>query len=175
MRRLRKFNTQEQFEDVKCDLERTVCKVEETKAVNVENGSYIIAHFDVNTTTNVTDILGYYTKHNNNVYNTNNIDKMYIDDVLLDKPVREYTFSTIGIHKVKYVCCDISYCEDMFEKCDRLIYIDFSNFDSSNVEYMNFMFNRCVNLKEIEIPNGVTSIGGSAFSKTGLTCFFSGP
>ena len=40
--------------------------------------------------------------------------------------------------------------QGMFQGCWKLMYLDFSNFDTSNVSNMSFMFNYCVELKEIK-------------------------
>ena len=45
---------------------------------------------------------------------------------------------------------DISNLERLFEDCSNLISIDFSNFESKNVNNMSFMFNECYKLKEIK-------------------------
>jgi surface protein len=38
----------------------------------------------------------------------------------------------------------------MFEECFELEYLDLSNFNTSNVVDMSFMFNKCYKLKEIK-------------------------
>ena len=38
----------------------------------------------------------------------------------------------------------------MFNECPELISLDLSNFDSSNVTNISFMFNNCIKLKEIK-------------------------
>ena len=38
----------------------------------------------------------------------------------------------------------------MFEECEELEYLDLSNFNTSNVTNMEFMFKRCYKLKEIK-------------------------
>ena len=38
----------------------------------------------------------------------------------------------------------------MFNECNNLEYLDLSNFDTSNVIDMGFMFNKCILLKEIK-------------------------
>ena len=40
--------------------------------------------------------------------------------------------------------------EGMFQECDELEYLDLSNFDTSNVTNMSYMFNECNKLKQIE-------------------------
>ena len=55
--------------------------------------------------------------------------------------------------------------EGMFQYCTELEYLDLTNFDTSNVESMAFMFNHCEKLKEIKglnklITNNVTTTEG---------------
>ena len=38
----------------------------------------------------------------------------------------------------------------MFGKCNNLEYLDLSNFDTSKVNNMEYMFNKCHKLKEIK-------------------------
>ena len=38
----------------------------------------------------------------------------------------------------------------MFQECNELIYLDLSNFNTSNVTNMSYMFNECHKLKEIK-------------------------
>ncbi len=38
----------------------------------------------------------------------------------------------------------------MFDECIELEYLDLSNFDTSNVTDMGWMFNKCLKLKEIK-------------------------
>ena len=37
----------------------------------------------------------------------------------------------------------------MFNECKNIISIDLSSFDSSEVENMNYIFSRCINLEDI--------------------------
>ena len=41
----------------------------------------------------------------------------------------------------------------MFQGCFELEYLDFSNFDTSNVINMEFMFNKCDKLKYLNLLN----------------------
>ena len=44
-------------------------------------------------------------------------------------------------------------CSHMFYNCDQIISIDFSNFDSSQVDNMSYLFYGCVNLRYINFAN----------------------
>ena len=68
-----------------------------------------------------------------------------------------------GINKIK--TNKVTDMEGMFQLCSELEYLDLSNFDSSNVTKMGFMFNKCSKLKEIKginncIINKVTDMEG---------------
>ena len=41
----------------------------------------------------------------------------------------------------------------MFNKCNEIIYIDLSLFDTSQVTNMSYMFSECTNLESIILPN----------------------
>ena len=47
----------------------------------------------------------------------------------------------------------VSDCSYMFYNCDKIISIDFSYFNSSNVNNMRYMFHGCVNLRDIDFTN----------------------
>ena len=47
---------------------------------------------------------------------------------------------------------------EMFQECNELEYLDLSNFDSSNVTDMGFMFSECHKLKEIKGISNFRSI-----------------
>ena len=150
MKRLKKFNTQEQFEDVKCDLERTVCMVKETKSVHVENGNYIIATYNVTSTTSDTKLLGLsYTS-------LKQLSKMYVDDVEVTPDIK-YLFTTIGEHKVKFVFCEVTDMYNMFYYCSNLISLDVSGFDTSNVTNMSGVFYNCDSLTSLDLSSFDTS------------------
>ena len=50
----------------------------------------------------------------------------------------------------KFITGRVLYMNKMFQDCNALIYLDLSNFNTSNVINMEYMFNRCKNLKEIK-------------------------
>ena len=48
--------------------------------------------------------------------------------------------------------------EGMFQDCEEIESLDLSNFDTSNVTNMAFLFNNCNNLKEIKgLNNFITT------------------
>ena len=58
---------------------------------------------------------------------------------------------------------NITNCYALFDECSNIISLDFTNFDTSNVTDMSFMFNKCHKLKEIKginkfITNKVTNM-----------------
>ena len=50
----------------------------------------------------------------------------------------------------KFVTKETKYMEGMFQSCTKLEILDLSNFDTSNVIDMSFLFNQCEKLKEIK-------------------------
>ena len=55
----------------------------------------------------------------------------------------------------------------MFQKCNELEYLDLSNFDTSSVTDMGFMFNKCHKLKEIKGINNFNT-----FNVTNMKAMF---
>ena len=151
MRKLRVFDTQVQYDNVKCDLGRAVIKVRENKSVNLNKENYFIAIYNVTSTSSI------------KLFDSNCISyikKMYIDDVEVT-PTSAYTFSTIGEHKVKCIC---NFCKSfsvyvryMFQSCYELTSLDLSHFDTSKVTNMEYMFSYCNNLTSLNISNFDTS------------------
>lgn len=115
--------------------------------------------------------------------NTNSIENMWLDGVLLETPVTEYTFNEIGEHKVYYTFIgnEIGYGEfwgcssltsivigngitsigyNTFQNCTNLTNIIIPD---SIVKIENFSFYGCSKLTEIIIPNNVISIGYDVF------------
>ena len=54
-------------------------------------------------------------------------------------------------------------CQNMFKDLDNIIEIDLSNFDTSKVTNMAFMFLNCIRLKKIYLWNINTSLVTSMF------------
>ena len=48
-------------------------------------------------------------------------------------------------------------CENMFRLVSNIIEIDLSNFDTSKITSMSFMFSQCTNLKKVTFGNYTTS------------------
>ena len=62
-----------------------------------------------------------------------------------------YTFEKCGYYNFKIVFYGkIINLENFFGKCNNIIYLDLSNFDTSNVTNMKQMFFECTKLKEIK-------------------------
>ena len=41
----------------------------------------------------------------------------------------------------------------MFEKCENITYLDLSYFNTINVNYMRLIFNKCTNLRKINLSS----------------------
>ena len=152
MKKLRVFDTQEQFENVKCNLEKSVCKVKESESIFLKKDNYFIAYYDVKSISDSTKLLGF------DLSNITQISSMYIDDVKVT-PMTEYTFSNIGIHKVKCEInsCTFTTCYKMFNDCKNLIDINLNNLDTSKVTNMSNMFYGCYGLEIIDLSSIDTS------------------
>ena len=74
-------------------------------------------------------------------------------------PFEKYhIFTKEGIYTIKLVLLKkITNCKKMFLKCDHILSIDLSNFDSSEVNDMGLMFINCTNLEEINFGDFNTS------------------
>ena len=143
MRRLRVFDTQVQYDEIKCDLERTIVKVRENKSVNFKAENYFIATYNVTSTSD--------TKLFANKFNISQIKNMYIDNVEVS-PRRYHTFTTKGEHIIKCVFCDsLTNCAEMFLQCYNLVEFDGSKLDVSNVTDMSNMFHYCSGLTSLDL------------------------
>ena len=66
----------------------------------------------------------------------------------------EFEDSQNGYNKVELIWDNIvSNCCNMFRGCSNIIEIDFSNFDSSEVNHMNSMFKDCTSLTSLDLSN----------------------
>ena len=144
----------------------------------------MVAKFNVTSTSEPTRIIGVFK---GSIYYASSIE---IDGVEQPSVVTGYTFSTTGIHTVKYTLADdstfstmLAFCTDMTEVtipntvtsihssalqgCSGLTSVTIPN-SVTNIGYISF--DGCSSLTSITIPDSVTTIGGQAFQEcSGLT------
>lgn len=121
----------------------------ENKIYPFEGGNENEVEYDFSATFNITETGA--TKVIGQIYSLSN---MYVDDVEIT-PSKEYTFSTIGEHIVKYKI-DSSYNvlpSYLFKDCNSLIKCDFTHLDinilNSGITGLVGWFMNCTSLKEI--------------------------
>ena len=75
--------------------------------------------------------------------------EMHLNDVKI--PFEKYhTFDKEGIYTIKYILSKkITSCKKMFMKCDHIISIDLSKFNTEDVTDMSLMFLCCTGLENI--------------------------
>ena len=144
---------------------------------------YVVCKYNVTSTESATTLL----------YNSNGLNKMYIDGVQQQSVVTSYQFSTTGEHIVKYGLTNttrFSYGGNQFNDVTALTEISIPNTVTiiGNTVFMNCsgltkvkwsenctsignnIFNGCTSLTTFIILNSVTSIGNYAFYDcSGLT------
>ena len=83
--------------------------------------------------------------------------EMYLNDVKI--PFEKYhTFDKEGIYTIKYILTKkITSCKKMFMKCEHIISIDLSKFNTEDVIDMSLMFLCCTGLENINFGNMKTS------------------
>ena len=83
--------------------------------------------------------------------------EMYLDNQKI--PFEKYhIFTKEGIYTIKYILLKkITTCKKMFLKCEHILSIDLSNFDSSEVTDTSLMFINCFSLEEINFGNFKTT------------------
>ena len=83
--------------------------------------------------------------------------EMYLDNQKI--PFKKYhIFTKEGIYTIKYVLLKkITTCKKMFLKCEHILSIDLSNFDSSEITDTSLMFINCFSLEEINFGNFKTT------------------
>ena len=85
-------------------------------------------------------------KNKKNYLTQNNFIK--IDDINIQFS-STYTFTTCGIHKIKYKFKHaINSAKKLFFDCGSIIKLDFSNFKTQNINDMSQMFEGCISLKD---------------------------
>ena len=85
---------------------------------------------------------------NNKKINMIKDNNMWIIDSIFIKKEGKYSFKIIFNNIMNNM-------QGFFAKCSNIISLDFSNFDSSNVINMSYMFNNCNKLKEIKGINTI--------------------
>ena len=88
--------------------------------------------------------------------------EIYLNDSLLEETKYKYYFDRndseiISIVKIKWNDIIISSAYKMFLNCDKIIEIDLSHFDASNIYDMSGMFYNCISLISINFTNINTS------------------
>ena len=102
---------------------------------------------------------------NNTELNKTNV-KIYIDNIKLNDFQKYFIPKIDKEYDIKLIL-DINLkmknCSYMFFKCQNIIELDLSSFDTSKVSNMNHMFGRCYNVKDINLCNidtqNVTDMG----------------
>ena len=112
-----------------------------------------VAKFNVTDTTTATSLFN----------NPTLLKKLEIDGVVQPNVVTSYTFSTTGIHTVKYTLNDNVTSIDgaSFNGKSNMISITIPN---TITIIGDSAFAGCTSLTSVSIPNGITSIGNGAFS-----------
>jgi len=83
--------------------------------------------------------------------------EMYLDNQKI--PFEKYhIFTKEGIYTIKYILLKkITTCKKMFLKCDHILSIDLSNFNSSEITDTSLMFINCFSLEEINFGDFKTT------------------
>ena len=71
----------------------------------------------------------------------------------------------------KLITSNLIEMEGMFQECEEIESLDLSNFDTSNVTNMAFLFNNCNNLKEIKGLNNFITTKVTDFQSMFQWCF----
>ena len=67
--------------------------------------------------------------------------------------------SEVGIYEINIeIKAKITDCGYMFYECSNIIEIDMKDTDLSEVEKMNDMFNYCINLKKVKLPDNIKKV-----------------
>ena len=116
---------------------------------------------EVTTTDTYTVIFSHYT-------DVALIEKMYIDGVLIDEPVKQYTFDTLGEHTIKCV----------FAKDSNLEIVNGSIVDGSNFkkvltfkyDALKYMFYNGSNIESIDLSNIINNPKNKSISQMFYGC-----
>ncbi len=147
------FSKKNNYKNVWCQTEDEIVawgEGEDLVAIKPDFESYIIATYNVTSTTSTTQLLG-------SSFTLSQISEMYIDNVKLDNVVNTYMFDTEGEHTVKMCAKCVTNCGNMFDYCYDLTSLDLSNFNTSNVTDMSAMFSDCHSLTSLDLSSFDTS------------------
>ena len=84
-------------------------------------------------------------------------NEVYVYKVKKDQVSSQYNFNEGDNEVILIWNKTITSCNCLFYGCKDIKEIDFSNFDSSNVIYMRYMFNECSSLISLDLSNFDTS------------------
>ena len=110
----------------------------------------LITTYNVTSTSSNVKLLG-------DKFNISQVDEMYVDGELIESPINNYKFDTLGLHEVKIKFNNLHDCSNMFNYCKPLINLNFELFDTSNVTDMSYMFDYCDNLASLDLTSFNTS------------------
>lgn len=131
MKYIKKFDTTTQYNNAALDLPNVSLTMDDREVHYNPYDERLVAKYNVTSTSSATKLLG----------SSSNISAIEIDGIALDSVVTTYTFSTTGVHTVKYTLTD-------------------------NTSISNNTFAVCSGLTSVTIPSSVTSIGSYAFEGT---------
>ena len=84
-------------------------------------------------------------------------NEVYVNKVKKDQVSSQYDFNEGDNEVILIWNKTITSCNCLFYGCKDIKEIDFSNFDTSNVIYMRYMFNECSSLTSLDLSNFDTS------------------
>ena len=102
------------------------------------------------------------------VYSVAGIDTMIIDNIKVT-PVSSYTFSSLGLHSVKYVFTSkTEIYNNVFKNCANITSVTIGKGVTS---ISGYAFDSCTNLTTLTIPDSVTTLGNYSFFNSSITSF----
>ena len=141
----------------------------DTKKMYIErkpsSENFFTAIYNITQISGDTQILGV------NYSGLEDIDKMYIDNVEVE-PCSGYTFSTTGLHEVKYCYKPYGFkiANALFQGLDYLIEADLSNLDTSKCTSFGGMFNYCEKLQKLNLSGKFTTRNSTNFRMMFCNC-----
>ena len=119
--------------------------------LNVSGGGVINGDKTINATS-ATKPQIFVSKGNAPWYNNSDNDYQWLDK---DKVIK--TDESVSGQQATVTCKDVTDMSWMFNDCSKLISLDLSNFDTSNVKNMRYMLDDCSSLTSIDLSNFNTS------------------